>query len=141
MQNVRNMDPGLQRKRDGAGGNRRASQAAVYSEELWARKGQLARPFQDYNGQDASGEPMMQERTIADFDMDRVNQVWADYERTHDLNGKEHLAVGIDPEAGEVFIGNSAKEIIARLRDEGRFRPLFFRWVNDPFYIHKGARR
>lgn len=75
------------------------------------------------------------------LDTDRAKEIWDEYERTHDLSGQESLAVGIDPSTGEVFFGASAKEIIANLRSEGRFRPLFFRWVTDSSYFHKGARR
>jgi hypothetical protein len=83
----------------------------------------------------------MTEETKRHFDMDKVRAVWAEYERSHDLTGKERLAVGIDPDTGEVFLGESAIEIGKHLKREGRFRPLFYRWVGDPYYIHKGGRR
>ena len=70
-----------------------------------------------------------------------AKRIWVEFERTNDLSGREHLAVGIDPDTGEVFLGESAIEISTRLRREGTFRPLYYRWVNDPSYFHKGARR
>jgi len=72
---------------------------------------------------------------------DRAQEIWAEYERTHDLSGKEHLAVGIDPETGEIHFGASMVEIGNRLDREGRFKPLFYRWVDDPSYYHFGGRR
>lgn len=75
------------------------------------------------------------------LDSDKARRIWDEFARTHDLTGKEQLAVGIDPETEEVFFGTTAKQIVARLREEGQFRPLFFRWVNDPCYFHKGGRR
>jgi len=71
----------------------------------------------------------------------RVDEIWAEYERTHNLTGTARQAVGIDPETGEVFLGESAADIVARLKQEGRFRPLYYRWSDDPYYTHKGGRR
>jgi hypothetical protein len=74
-------------------------------------------------------------------DVDKAKHVWAEYERTHDLTGMEQMAVGIDPDSGEVHFGKSMEDIVERLDREGRFKPLFYRWVNDPSYFHFGARR
>jgi hypothetical protein len=71
----------------------------------------------------------------------KVDEIWAEYERTHDLTGIGRQAVGIDPDTGEVFLGESAIDIVSRLKSEGRFRPLYYRWTNDPYYTHKGGRR
>jgi hypothetical protein len=68
----------------------------------------------------------------------KAQEVWAEYERTHDLRGMEMLAVGIDPDSREVFFGTSAKDIVQQLTAAGQFRPLFFRWVNRPNYHRHG---
>jgi hypothetical protein len=75
------------------------------------------------------------------FDRAKVNEVWEEYARTHDLTGMERMAVGIDPDSHEVFLGHSLHEIVERLKNEGRFRPLYYRWVNDPYFIRKRGRR
>ncbi|HJZ91992.1 MAG TPA: hypothetical protein VKE40_14050 [Gemmataceae bacterium] len=75
------------------------------------------------------------------FDLSKVNEVWEEYVRTHDLRGKERMAVGIDPDTREVFLGSSMQDIVAQLKSEGRFRPLYYRWVNDPYFIRKSGRR
>jgi hypothetical protein len=75
------------------------------------------------------------------FDLDKVNEVWAEYARTHDLTGKERMAVGIDPDTREVFLGESAADVVEQLKREGRFRPLYYRRVNSPYYQRKGGRR
>lgn len=79
--------------------------------------------------------------TPSKLDTARAKEIWEEYARTHDLTGQDRKAVGIDPSTGEVFLGSSAKEIIANLQKDGRFRPLFFRWVNDPYYFRRGHRR
>jgi hypothetical protein len=74
------------------------------------------------------------------LDVNKAQQIWAEYERSHDLTDRQSEAVGIDPETGEVFFGESAKAITLRLVREGRNRPLYFRWVNNPIYGRKGRR-
>lgn len=83
----------------------------------------------------------MSQVTHPPFDGEKARQIWAEYERSHDLSGIGDLAVGIDPETGEVHFGASLEEIGTRLEREGRFKPLFYRWVNDPNYYHRGVRR
>jgi hypothetical protein len=103
-------------------------------------EGQLARPIYG-TITPRSLEAIMIDPNKRHFDLNKVNEVWEEYARTHDLSGKERLAAGIDPDTREVFLGNSAKDIVARLESEGKFRPLFYRWVNDPYYTRKGGRR
>ncbi len=83
----------------------------------------------------------MSHTTQADSFADRAKQIWADYERAHDLSDRQNEAVGIDPDTGEIHFGSSMEEIGDRLGREGRFKPLFYRWVNDPSYYHFGGRR
>jgi hypothetical protein len=83
----------------------------------------------------------MTETSRATLDAEKAQQIWAEYERTHDLRGQERLAVGIDPDTGEVHFGKSLEDIGERLEREGRFKPLYYRWVNDPNYYHRGGRR
>ena len=76
-----------------------------------------------------------------DVDIDEAKRIWAEYEQTHDLTGHEpQEAVGIDPKTGEVFFGQSAKDITLRLLAERRNRPLYFRRVGSPYYGRKGRR-
>jgi hypothetical protein len=74
------------------------------------------------------------------LDLDKAKRIWADYEQSHDLTGREREAVGIDPDTGEVFFGESALAITLQLVREGRNRPLYFRWVDNPIYGRKGRR-
>ena len=83
----------------------------------------------------------MTQLTHAKLDSEKAKRIWEEYERKHDLSGMQNLAVGIDPESGEVHFGKSMQEIGERLRSEGRFKPLFYRWVNNPYYFRRGGRR
>jgi hypothetical protein len=75
------------------------------------------------------------------FDLAKVNEVWEEYARTHDLNGQDHMVVGIDPDTREVFLGPSLRDVIERLTREGNFRPLYYRRVGSPYLYRKGGRR
>lgn len=75
------------------------------------------------------------------FNLNRVNEVWDEYARTHDLAGQEHKVVGIDPDSREVFVGASLRDVIERLKQEGKFRPLYYRRVGSPYLFRKSGRR
>jgi hypothetical protein len=83
----------------------------------------------------------MSAATKSKLDADKANRIWDEYVRTHDLTGKERMAVGIDPQTGAVYLGESASEISERLKQEGSFRPLYYRWVLTPYYSRKVGRR
>lgn len=71
----------------------------------------------------------------------RASQIWADYQRTHDVTGYRGQAVGIDPASGRVWFGESAKDIVLRLEAEGIRIPLFFLRVGQDYYGRKGGWR
>jgi hypothetical protein len=71
----------------------------------------------------------------------RAKEIWAEYQRQHEVSQLKGKAVGIDPVTEQVFFGDSAAAIATRLREEGQFRPLFFLRVGYDYYIRKGARR
>jgi len=75
-----------------------------------------------------------------DADTARALQVWADYHRHHDVSSLLGQTVGIDPGSGQVRFGASAREIAARLLDQGAFRPLSFTEVGKDYYRRKGRR-
>ncbi|MCW5553076.1 MAG: hypothetical protein KIS67_13065 [Verrucomicrobiae bacterium] len=48
-------------------------------------------------------------------DTERANRIGCDYQRSHDLTAQRGQAVGLDPASGQVWFGNSAKDIGLRL--------------------------
>ena len=79
--------------------------------------------------------------TWTEADTTRACQIWADYQREHDLTGRVGQAVGIDPASGQVWFGASAKDIVLRLEAQGLRTPLFFLRVGQDYYARKGGRR
>ena len=49
--------------------------------------------------------------------------------------------MGIDPAGGRIWFGESAKDIVLRLENEGIRVSLFFLCVGQDYYGRKGGRR
>ena len=81
------------------------------------------------------------EAAWSEADTARACQIWADYQRQHDLTGRAGQAVGIDPASGRVWFGASAKDIVLRLEAQGVHTPLYFLRVGQDYYARKGGRR
>jgi hypothetical protein len=79
--------------------------------------------------------------TWSEADTATACQIWADYQRQHDLSGRVGQAVGIDPISGGVWFGASAKDIVLRLEAQGVHTPLFFLRVGQDYYARKGGGR
>ena len=83
----------------------------------------------------------MATHTWTDADTQRAKEAWRVYQEQHDVSDRIGQAVGIDPDTGEVFFGESAAEIGKHLIAEGRHRPLFFLRVGFDYYIKKVGKR
>ena len=79
--------------------------------------------------------------TWTEADTKRAWQIWADYQRTNDVSERTGQAVGIDPASGQVWFGESAKDIVLHLEAEGIRTPLFFLRVGQDYYGRKGGGR
>src|SRR4030095_7225512 len=71
---------------------------------------------------------------LTDADIDKASRLWADYRRTHDVIAHIGQAVGIDPATGQVWFGDSARDIVLRLEADGLQTPLFFLRVGQDYY-------
>jgi hypothetical protein len=73
-------------------------------------------------------------------DSARARQIWADYQRQHDVSDCLGQAVGIDPVSGRVWFGESAKDIMLQQQAEGNWAPLYFLRVGQDYYQRKLTR-
>ena len=89
----------------------------------------------------ATGETSMSAPTWTDADTARALQIWAEYQKQHDVTDRIGQAVGIDPVSGRVWFGESAIEVVKNMRAEGVDRPLFGLRVGYDHYLRKGSRR
>ena len=81
--------------------------------------------------------------TLADWketDSAKAKQIWAEYQRQHDLSGHLGQTVGIDPRNGRIWFGESIRDIVRQRDVEGLASPLFFERVGSEAYFRKGNR-
>jgi hypothetical protein len=71
----------------------------------------------------------------------KARQIWADYQRQHDVSDRHGQAVGIDPASGRVWFGESARDIMLQMQAEGLWTPLYFLRVGHDYYQRKGGHR
>jgi hypothetical protein len=71
---------------------------------------------------------------------ERAEQIWEEYQRTHDVSELAGKTAGIDPKSGRVWFGESALDIVERLEQEGLDAPLYFVRVGSSYYLRKGRR-
>ena len=76
-----------------------------------------------------------------DADTAKAKELWSDYLRQHDLSARTGETVGIDPEAGRLWFGESIADVVAQHDADGMHGPLFFERVGSETYWRKGGRR
>ena len=68
----------------------------------------------------------------------KAKQIWMRYRKRHDLSERAGQTVGIDPEEGRLWFGDSIRDIVLQRDAEGLKSPLFFERVGSETYINKG---
>jgi hypothetical protein len=71
----------------------------------------------------------------------RALEVWREYERTHDVSALHGKTVGIDPESGRVWFGESAGDVARAAQADGITSRLLAIRVGLGYYQRKGSRR
>ena len=79
--------------------------------------------------------------TWTEHDTERARQVWAAYQRQHDISDRIGQTAGIDPVSAQIWFGASAKDIVAQMEAEGLVTPLYFVRVDTDYYRRKGRYR
>ena len=76
-----------------------------------------------------------------EVDVDRARQIWAEYQKQHDVSDRVGQAVGIDPVSGRIWFGESIVDISRQLDAEGIDVPLYFVRAGYDYYYRKGGHR
>jgi len=74
-------------------------------------------------------------------DAARALQVWAEYQQHHDISDRMGQTVGIDPVSGRVWFGQSATDVVQKMKGEGTQATLYCLRVGRDYYVHKGRHR
>jgi hypothetical protein len=73
-------------------------------------------------------------------DSARARRFWCEYQQQHDLSDRIGQAVGIDPDTGRVWFGESGLDIRRQQEAEGEGKPLYVLRVGFDYYLRKGRR-
>ena len=68
----------------------------------------------------------------------KAKQIWMRYRERHDISERAGQTVGIDPEEGRLWFGESIRDIVLQRDAKGLKSPLFFERVGSGTYISKG---
>ena len=52
-------------------------------------------------------------------------QIWAEYQKQHDITDRIGQTAGIDPKSGQIWFGDSIQEIVQQRQVKGLTSPLF----------------
>jgi hypothetical protein len=83
----------------------------------------------------------MASSTWSEQDTTTAKQIWVNYQKQHDVSGLVGQTVGIDPQSGRVWIGESIGDVIAQRDADGFDSPLRFERIGSETYYRKGGRR
>lgn len=72
-------------------------------------------------------------------DSRKAKQIWAEYQKQHNLLDRIGQTAGIDPKSRRIWFGTSIRDIVLRRSSEGLNSPLFFQRVGSETYFRKGG--
>ena len=84
------------------------------------------------------------EMTVSNWnesDTERARAFWSEYTQHHDISGKTGQTVGIDPNTGRIWFGDSIQDVIAQRDADGISAPLYAIRVGYDYYYRKGSKR
>jgi hypothetical protein len=84
-------------------------------------------------------DPTMSTTHLTEADTLRAKNIWAEYQKQHDVSHRKGQAAGIDPVSRRVWFGESIVDIGRQLDVEGVESPLYFVRVGHDYYYRKGG--
>ena len=70
-------------------------------------------------------------------DSAKAKQIWVQYQRQYDLSDRVGQTVGIDPQSGQLWFGESILDIVSQRDAVGLTSLLFFERVGSEIYLNK----
>jgi hypothetical protein len=67
----------------------------------------------------------------------QAKQIWAEYQKQHDVSDRLGQAAGIDPVSGRAWFGESALDMWQQQDREGVDTPCYFVRVGKSYYLRK----
>jgi hypothetical protein len=75
--------------------------------------------------------------SLTEAEIGRAKQIWHEYQQFHDVTALRGWAAGIDPQTGEVWVGQDLEQICNQRRKLGLTSPLFFERIGFRTYLRK----
>lgn len=76
----------------------------------------------------------------SEADTAAAKRIWDQYQRERDLSNQLGKAAGIDPQTGEVWIGDDIVDIVLQRKSKGLTNPLSFVRIGASTFFMKGRR-
>ena len=83
----------------------------------------------------------MQSPNWTQADTRKAKQIWAEDQERHNLSDRIGQTVGIDPKSGNVWFGESIRDIAMQRSSQGLDSPLFFERIGSDTCFRKGRYR
>ena len=80
-----------------------------------------------------------QPRLMTDDQVAEANRIWLDYTSSHDLSDQKGQIAAIDPQSGEIVIGDSIQDVCSRRGVSAG--PALFERIGYATFYQKGGRR
>jgi hypothetical protein len=78
---------------------------------------------------------------LSEAEISKAKQIWAEYQKEHDVSDRKGQAVGVEPISGRLWFGKRALDIKEQMLADGIDRPFYCVRVGYDYYVRKGGRQ
>ena len=87
-----------------------------------------------------AGDLTMGSANWTEADSAKAKKIWMQYQKQYDLSDRIGQTVGIDPQSGQLWFGESIRDIVSQRDAKGLKSLLLFERIGSETYISKGCR-
>ena len=73
-------------------------------------------------------------------DTARAKEIWAEYQKKHDISSLRGQFAAIEPKSGRVWIAPDALDLIDLKEKDGNTEPVYMICVGYDYFVRKGRR-
>lgn len=74
-------------------------------------------------------------------EIEKAKEIWAAYQKIHDITPWLNQMAAIDPKTGKVWIGETWREVSRQRDEEGAINPTYAVTVGKDYLFRKGGSR
>jgi len=72
--------------------------------------------------------------------VERAKEIWAEYQKRHDVSSLKGQYAMIEPNSGRVWIGETPLSVADKMHADGCFEPVYGIMVGYDYFVRKGHR-